>query len=269
MNERILIIEDNQANLELVEYLLSSFGFRTLAAHDGLEGLEAVRREHPDLVVCDIELPVMDGRSVAREIKSDPAVRSIPLIAVTAFAMVGDRDGFLASGFDGYITKPIDPRAFVREIEGVLRTKPTLDAEDATERGEGPPAFSHTGVRILVVDDLPINLSLQRSILEPFGYAVITASGMAQGLDMARRHRPSLIISDVNMSDGSGFEFVQVVKNDPVLSGVPFVLMTSTMWSEAARARGLALGADRFLFRPIEPQAMLAEVESCLRGVGD
>ena len=265
MNERILIIEDNQVNLDLLQYLLGSFGYRTLAAHDGLEGLEAVRREKPDLVVCDIELPIMDGRAVAREIKLDPAVRSIPLIAVTAFAMVGDRDRFLAAGFDGYITKPIDPEAFVREIEDVFRSRPSAP-DKAGQPGRASSSFCLMGVRILVVDDQQINLSLQRSILEPFGYEVITASGMAQGLAMARLHRPSLIISDVNMYDGSGFEFVQLVKKDPVLSRIPFVLMTSTMWSEAARARGLALGADRFLFRPLEPQVMLAEVESCLRG---
>src|SRR6266704_794964 len=120
MPSRILIIEDNPANLELMTYLLKAFGHVPLTAQDGEEGLAAARREKPDLIVCDIQLPGLDGHAVARAIKAEAALGAIPLVAVTAFAMVGDRDKVLASGFDVYIPKPIAPEKFVGQIESFL-----------------------------------------------------------------------------------------------------------------------------------------------------
>ncbi len=265
MSELILLIEDNQTNLDLMVYLLNSFGYATLTAHTGAEGLEAARKQRPGLIVCDIQLPVLDGYGVAREIKADPALRPIPLIAVTAFAMVGDSDKVLAAGFDGYIPKPIEAQRFVRDIEGYLKSRPRAPLLMPTPISESTPIASEKGIRVLVVDDAPVNLSLQRSIFEPLGYEVLTAGGMRQGLSLARQRRPDLIISDVNISGGSGFEFIRAVKSDPILKGIPFIFVTSTTRSEGDRARGLSLGAARFLFRPIEPQALLAEIESCLR----
>src|SRR5207244_4034026 len=87
---------------------------------------------------------------------------------------------------------------------------------------------------------------------------------MAAALKLARETRPDLIISDLGMTDGSGFDFIKAIKSDPDLKDIPFVFITSTFCNETARARGLALGAARFLFRPLEPQELLAEVEACL-----
>jgi CheY-like chemotaxis protein len=120
MAARILVIEDNPANLELMSYLLKASGYQVLAARDGASGLDLVSREHPDLVICDIQIPCLDGFVVAGRLKQDPELRSIPLVAVTAFAMVGDRDRMLAMGFDEYLAKPINPRTFSAQVEAVL-----------------------------------------------------------------------------------------------------------------------------------------------------
>jgi CheY-like chemotaxis protein len=111
------VIEDNAANLELMTYLLGAFGHVTIVARDGEEGVAAALLTHPDLILCDLALPVMDGYEVARRLRADGSLHHVPLIAVTASAMVGDRDKVLASGFDGYITKPITPETFVAEVE--------------------------------------------------------------------------------------------------------------------------------------------------------
>src|SRR5207245_2958993 len=87
---------------------------------DGEKGLEMANRERPDLIVCDVHLPTLDGYQVAARLKGDPGFRHVPLVAVTAMAMVGDRDKVLAAGFDGYIAKPIVPETFVSEIERFL-----------------------------------------------------------------------------------------------------------------------------------------------------
>jgi CheY-like chemotaxis protein len=120
MPARVLVIEDNRPSLELMAYLLRAFGHTAIEAVDGEAGLEALRRERPDLVLCDIELPRMDGFALARSVKADPETRRIPLVAVTALAMVGDRDRALRAGFDAYMTKPIEPEIFVRDIENFL-----------------------------------------------------------------------------------------------------------------------------------------------------
>ena len=116
----ILVIEDNPANRELMTYLLKAFGYAVIAADDGAKGLELARREMIDLIICDIHLPGMDGYEVASRLKEHPVLCRIPLIAVTALAMVGDRDKVLAAGFDGYIAKPIEPEMFVGQVESFI-----------------------------------------------------------------------------------------------------------------------------------------------------
>ena len=120
MAARILIIEDNKANLELAEYLLKASGYTTLTAMDGEEGVRTARKEHPDLIICDLQMPIMDGYEVVRELKKDPLLRSIPVIAVTALSMPGDRNQVMSAGFDGYLSKPIDPETFAGTVEGFL-----------------------------------------------------------------------------------------------------------------------------------------------------
>jgi CheY-like chemotaxis protein len=117
MSVRVLVIEDNPASLELMSYLLKAFGHTVLPALDGVEGVAIARRSKPDVIVCDVELPRLDGYGVVRELKADPDSKSIPVVAVTAMAMLGDREKLLAAGFDGYLPKPIDPRTFVQQIE--------------------------------------------------------------------------------------------------------------------------------------------------------
>jgi CheY-like chemotaxis protein len=123
MSARILIIEDTEINLELMSYLLGAFGYTVQTATDGELGLERARSEPPDLILCDIQMPKVNGYEVARQLKADPASSRIPLVAVTALAMVGDREKILAAGFDGCILKPIDTEKFVAEMEGYLDGK--------------------------------------------------------------------------------------------------------------------------------------------------
>ena len=124
MGARILIIEDNAASFEMMHYLLTHFGHEVLAAADGEAGLVLAREQSPDIIVCDIQLPKLDGFGVARHLKADDRLRHIPLVAITALAMVGDRERMLAAGFDGYMSKPIEPQAFVAQLETFLPPGP-------------------------------------------------------------------------------------------------------------------------------------------------
>ncbi len=123
MRARTLVIEDNPVNQELFVCLLRAAGHVAIRASSGEAGLHAARYEQPNLIVCDVSLPGINGREVVQQLKLDAITRLIPVVAVTAHAMGSDRDGALAAGFDGYITKPIDPRTFVSQLERFLSKK--------------------------------------------------------------------------------------------------------------------------------------------------
>lgn len=117
MVARILIVEDHPSSLELMDYLLTAMGYRTLLATDGESAMELAQHECFDLVVCDLQLPQMSGYEVAARFKRDPRLCEIPLIAVTAFSMTGDKAKVLGAKFEGYFAKPIDPERFVADME--------------------------------------------------------------------------------------------------------------------------------------------------------
>ena len=120
MKGRILYIEDNDHNFYLVRFILEGRGYEVVRAKDGPEGLEKAGREDVDLILLDIQLPVMDGYAVARALRSNPSVAGTPIIAVTSYAMAGDREKALAAGCTGYIEKPINPGSFASQIEQYL-----------------------------------------------------------------------------------------------------------------------------------------------------
>ncbi len=121
MTPTILIVEDNAQNRLLMVDILKVRGYEVLEAHDGAEGIELARKHKPDLILLDMQMPVMDGLEAARRLKADPATKSIKILAVTSFAMKGDRERILAAGCDEYMAKPIDTRQLpimVRQILG-------------------------------------------------------------------------------------------------------------------------------------------------------
>lgn len=120
MKTRILIVEDNQTNLALMDYLLRAFGYEVLTALDGEEGASVALREQPDLILMDLQLPKLTGFESATRIRAAAPLSRVPIVAVTAFAMVGDRERVLAQGFDGYMSKPITPETFVSDVEAYL-----------------------------------------------------------------------------------------------------------------------------------------------------
>jgi two-component system cell cycle response regulator len=264
MGTRVLIVEDNAMNRELMDYLLRAFGFETLKAVNGRIGLDVARRERPDLILCDIQMPDVDGLEFARQAKADPALRDMPLVAVTALAMVGDRERVLAHGFDGYISKPLDPQRLIEVVNGLLPE--ALHRSSAQRTVPAEPAAPSTLVApvILVVDDSPNNLQLKRDLLQPHGFEVLTALTAGLALALARERRPALIISDVGMREGNGFDFIRAVKADVDLCRIPFFFLSSTHWDEASRRLGLELGATRYLLRPLEPELLLKEIRDCL-----
>ena len=113
---KIVVVEDNAESLYLMTFLLEKTGYQVVSATTGEDGLNLVRQERPVLVVLDMQLPIMSGYEVATCLKGDPKLKDIPIVAITSYAMPGDREAILAAGCDGYLQKPIDPETLIADI---------------------------------------------------------------------------------------------------------------------------------------------------------
>jgi two-component system, cell cycle response regulator DivK len=122
-SQLILVVDDNDAGLELVRFVLEIEGFRVETAGSAAEVLRRLKTHTPDLILMDVQLPGQDGLSLTRQLKADPATVQIPIVALTAHAMDGDREQALAAGCSGYVTKPINTRTFGDEVKEFLSAK--------------------------------------------------------------------------------------------------------------------------------------------------
>jgi two-component system cell cycle response regulator len=211
----------------------------------------------------------LDGYGVLEQLKhqSGDALRRIPVIAVTALAMVGDRQKLLAAGFDGYLGKPIEPELFVSQVEKYLDkllhstlsiAAPIVTMKDSS--GVRPPR----NARILVVDDLLANREFIRCALEPSGFQVVLASSARQGLARLQEATFDLILCDLRMPDEDGRDFINQVKTQPSQQAVPFVFISAAL-GENTIQQCLQLGAVHFIQQPIEAHMLIREIEDCLR----
>ncbi|WP_308922220.1 EAL domain-containing protein [Janthinobacterium sp. J1-1] len=251
MSARILIIEDNATNMELMVYLLRAFGYTPLAAYDGEEGVRMARSEVPDLIICDVHLPKLDGYGVVAELKKDPVLRKIPALAVTALAMVGDRERLLEAGFNGYIGKPIEPDLFVAELESFLPGAPSTPVKNDI-------------CTILIVDDHVLNREFLTALLGYSGHRLLEAANGVEGLDIMRTERPDLIISDILMPNMDGYEFVTRVHENPVLADVPIIFYTATYREQEAILLAQACGVRWVLPKPSDPEVIVRTVNEAL-----
>ncbi len=120
MAKTVLIVEDNELNMKLFHDLLEAHGYATLQTKDGIEAMKIARQKRPDLILMDIQLPEVSGLEVTKWLKEDPDLRSIPVIAVTAFAMKGDEDKIRQGGCEAYIAKPISVARFIETVQRFL-----------------------------------------------------------------------------------------------------------------------------------------------------
>jgi CheY-like chemotaxis protein len=121
---KVLIAEDNAANRELFRELLEARGYSVIEACNGQEALQILNQTQPDILLLDIGMPVLDGFAVAKEVRANPKLVGLPILGVTAYAMQGDRERILNSGFDGYLSKPVDAKFLTTELERLLNQRP-------------------------------------------------------------------------------------------------------------------------------------------------
>jgi len=267
MAARFLVIEDNAANLELMGYLLRAHGYEVEEATCGELGLELAVQQPFDLIICDVQLPGIDGYQLVGTLKSDARLRRVPVVAVSALAMVGDRERLLAAGFDGYLSKPIAPEKFVGTLHQYIpqdrHLTRNLDTA-AIPDGGTQPRTETAKAAILIVDDEPANLAVAESILAPSGYEVLLACSGDEAVRMLEDRQPDLILADFHLADETDFAFIRRVQAMTESKSIPFIFSSSTTRRESLVQKSYALGAVNFLFLPLSPQVLLDTVEAQL-----
>ena len=255
--QKILVIEDNEKNMKLVRLLLEIGNYQVLESEDAETGVEIAQREVPDLILMDIQLPGMDGLQATQEIKKDPKLSKIPVVALTSYAMDGDKARVLNAGCDGYFAKPIDTKNFLNVLRSYLNPKP------AEEPSTLPAPKSNT-VRILIVDDDEKNVKLMCGMLTRDDYELSTAGDGPTALSMIEENTPDLILLDVMMPGMDGYEVTRRLKAKAETNTIPIILITA-LDSPADRAQGLEAGAEEFLTKPVNPVEIEARIQSMLK----
>ena len=244
MTHRILIVDDNPINLRLAADVLEDAGFAIERAADAEEALTLLDTSRPDLILMDLALPGMDGLTLTRKLKADERFKSIPIVALTASAMKGDEVRVREAGCEGYITKPIDTRAFALQVGRFL------SAADA-------PVEARI-TTILIVDDQPMNRRVLRAGLEAEGYEVLEAENGARALEILDAGHVDAVISDILMPTMDGFRLChEIRKSARPYAGLPFVLYTATYDSPSDRELAETIGADGYILKPSPIPAIL------------
>ncbi len=221
----ILVIEDEPSSARLLQTYLTDAGYRVRVAPDGESGLAMGRAIKPAAIVLDILLPGIDGWEVLRQLKSDPALRDVPVIIAT---VVDERGVGLALGAVDYLVKPIDPGALL----------------DRLGRYTFTTKVKTRAMNVLAIDDDPAALDVIEGTLAPLGFTVRRAASGREGIELAQRHGADLIVCDLMMPDLDGFEVVAKLQEASATASIPILVLTAHDLSPADKARlnGRVLG---------------------------
>ena len=247
----VLIADDNPTNLKLVCDLLRYEGHEVFAAAETKEAQRVIDDEPIDLVLLDLALPGMDGLTFTRQLRARPRTQHLVIVALTAFAMVGDEHKARAAGCDGYITKPIDTRA--------------LPAQVAAHLPQPGPDRPKSGMKILVIEDTPSELKLAQHVLASEGHQVSGADAAEAALRAVKENRPQLILLDLVLPGMQGLELARRLKTDPDTRGIHIVAVTSFP-ERYPREAALAAGCDGYFVKPLKTREISGQLEQVASG---
>jgi CheY-like chemotaxis protein len=214
----VLLVEDNPQSIDLLSLYLRADGFEVVVASDGQAALELAGQLRPAAIVLDILLPRVDGWVVLARAKADPRLAHIPVVIVS---MLDERGKGFALGAAEYLVKPVSRDELISALRRIRLEAPV---------GQGT-------TRLLAIDDDPMALELIEAILRPEGYTILKATGGAEGVALARRELPALVILDLLMPEVDGFSVVEQLRTDPATAKMPIVLLTSASMAPEDKQR--------------------------------
>lgn len=271
---KILLVDDSEPNRDMLARRLTRRGHVVIEAANGQQAVDMTRGESPDLVLMDLNLPVLDGWSATRQIKALPIAVSIPVIALTAHAMSGDRHKAMQAGCDDYDTKPVDFPRLLEKIDALLNPPETPPqqqpipravesdrrAEDVHDRAgtitvpDGQPAG-----RVLVVDDTEANRHVASRWLRRRGLVVETAADGHQALQMIQRADYDVILLDVMMPGINGISVLRTIRESRTPAQLPVIMATAKDASDDI-VEALSLGANDYVTKPLDFPVLVARV---------
>jgi signal transduction histidine kinase/DNA-binding response OmpR family regulator len=221
----VLVVEDDPAAARLLRAYLEPDGYRVRVATNGSEALNLAEADRPVAILLDVLLPGIDGWDVLRQLKASPALREIPVIIVT---VVDEKEVGLALGAADYLLKPVEREVLLSSLGRIVA---------ASEVRRRP-------VSVLAIDDEPATLDLLEGTLRPAGFEVIRSTGGIMGVELARMHRPDVVVCDLVMPDLDGFGVVAALREDPATAETPIVILTAHPLSalDKQRLNGQVLG---------------------------
>ncbi|WP_426343667.1 response regulator [Pseudoduganella sp. R-32] len=270
MSARILIIEDNQANMDLMTYLLQAFGHRPLCASDGEMGVALATSEKPDLILCDLHLPKLDGPGVLARLRADPATQAIPILAASALPVTDGCAALRRAGFSGCLPKSMEPDVLIPALESFLpahlrrasaQPVPATAAPAAPSAAAAAPLASPARSRVLLLDAAPENSGLVAAILAHSGYSVSTAANPMDAGVLLDGHQFDLVLCELGLLEAGRLAFLgDALEMAP---GLPVLLIRPDDEDELG-----TLGAGRkrsVLSHPLDPQQLVGAIEALLR----
>ena len=271
MSARILIIEDNQANMDLMTYLLLAFGHQPLCASDGEMGVAMALSEKPDLILSDLHLPKLDGLGVVARLREDPVTRAIPILAASALPVTDGCAALRRAGFSGCLPKSLEPDVLIPALESFLPahlragSTPAMPASSApapVPAAAGSPATAAAAgrARVLLLDAAPENAGLVAAILAHSGYTVSCASNPMDAGALMDGHDYDVVLCELGLLEAGRLAFLgDALEMAP---GLPVLVIRP---DEEDDLKALGAGRRRsVLSHPLDPQQLVAAIDGLL-----
>ncbi len=257
----ILIVDDIDYNREILTVFLEGYPFSFFYAENGREAISQTQKHHPNLIMLDMKMPEMDGYEALKKLKADPALNSIPIIAVTASALKQDEERILKS-CDSYLRKPVSAVDLIHEIQRFLPYRivevPKVPVPATASVVAEPP--SRQGLpqgRILLAEDNEINQEVAVALLEDVGVQVTIANNGQEAVELVRQNDFDLVLMDLQMPVMDGLAATREIRqlDKPGSDSLPILAMSVGDWQDDKKAC-LAAGMNGHLCEPIEPDQL-------------
>ena len=275
-SKTILLVEDNEMNRDMLSRRLRRKGYEVKIAVNGAEGCSMARSERPALILMDLSLPIMDGWDATRRIKSDQQTSSIPIIALTAHAMVGDLEKALDAGADDYDTKPVELNRLLGKMEALLAKFPSVESVTPKEQAipiveihqnmspVQPSSNDSANYKILIVDDNDLNRDMLSRRLKRANYEVLLAESGEEALKILQQETVDLVLLDIMMPGLSGTDTLKRIRQNYSQAQLPVLMATAKDASEDM-VKAFELGANDYITKPIDFPVALARIQSHLK----
>lgn len=258
-NHSILIVDDNEFNRDLLRRNLEPEGYHIVMATNGVEAMEVVSVERFDLVLLDLQMPEMDGFTVLERLKTNPLLRDVPVVVVSALNEPEHVSRCIKLGASDYIVKPINislVKARVwRHLAHASLHHQGIDPSKTRDQSQG--------ARILVVDDLALNRDLLAMRLAKMDYVVKSAESAAAAMTILETHEIDLMLLDLMMPDVDGFQFLEQLRAHSRFAKLPVIILSAEDASDSM-VRALSLGAEDYVVKPYYAPLLKARIDACL-----